>query len=195
LVLHYVQHYGLKLSEFIYTDDSMWYFTNGKLNRVHDADKDPDLLGYLVEDSERGKSAKQLRGDKEEVKRVQRELKQKLRESKDAYRKKIEDKLQRNRVRDVWSSMREITGFKQAGGATEGNLEMANELNQFFNRPFQLTDYYQDLLEPFERVYFAGEHTALPHAWIETSIKSAVRPAWLMNNKSAEAVLHIKSAF
>ncbi|MBN3314597.1 BT2A1 protein, partial [Atractosteus spatula] len=73
------------------------------------------------------------RGDKEEVKRVQRELKQKLRESKDAYRKKIEDKLQRNRVRDVWSSMREITGFKQAGGATEGNLEMANELNQFFN--------------------------------------------------------------
>ncbi|MBN3324503.1 SYT4 protein, partial [Atractosteus spatula] len=74
------------------------------------------------------------RGDKEEVKRVQRELKQKLRESKDAYRRRVEDKLQRNRVRDVWSSMREITGFKQAGGATEGNLEMANELNQFFNR-------------------------------------------------------------
>ncbi|MBN3311637.1 MROH1 protein, partial [Atractosteus spatula] len=79
------------------------------------------------------------RGDKEEVKRVQRELKQKLRESKDAYRKKIEDKLQRNRVRDVWSSMREITGFKQAGGATEGNLEMANELNQFFNRAPSVT--------------------------------------------------------
>ncbi|MBN3320364.1 COX7C oxidase, partial [Atractosteus spatula] len=74
------------------------------------------------------------REDKEEVKRVQRELKQKLRESKEAYRRKVEDKLQRNRVRDVRSSMREITGFKQAGGATEGNLEMTNELNQFFNR-------------------------------------------------------------
>ncbi|XP_069036248.1 L-amino-acid oxidase-like [Lepisosteus oculatus] len=60
LVLHYVQHHGLKLSEFIHADDSTWYFTNGKLNRVHDADKDPDLLGYPVEDSEGGKSAKQL---------------------------------------------------------------------------------------------------------------------------------------
>ncbi|XP_069036675.1 L-amino-acid oxidase-like [Lepisosteus oculatus] len=60
LVLHYVQHYGLKLSEFIHADESTWHFTNGKLNRVHDVDKNPDLLGYTVEDSERGKSAKQL---------------------------------------------------------------------------------------------------------------------------------------
>ncbi|XP_069036286.1 L-amino-acid oxidase-like [Lepisosteus oculatus] len=61
--------------------------------------------------------------------------------------------------------------------------------------PFQLTDYYQDLFKPFERVYFAGEHTALPHAWIETSIKSAVRTASQMNNKSAEDVSHIKTEF
>ncbi|NXF41563.1 OXLA oxidase, partial [Nyctibius bracteatus] len=43
--------------------------------------------------------------------------------------------------------------------------------------PYQFVDYSQALFEQEGRVHFAGEHTAQPHAWIDTSIKSAVRAA------------------
>ncbi|NXW08229.1 OXLA oxidase, partial [Fregetta grallaria] len=43
--------------------------------------------------------------------------------------------------------------------------------------PYQFVDYSQDLFEHEGRVHFAGEHTAQPHAWIDTSMKSAIRAA------------------
>uniref|UniRef100_A0A8C8BLF5 Amine oxidase n=1 Tax=Otus sunia TaxID=257818 RepID=A0A8C8BLF5_9STRI len=43
--------------------------------------------------------------------------------------------------------------------------------------PYQFTDYSRALFEHEGRVYFAGEHTAQPHAWIDTSMKSAIRAA------------------
>ncbi|NXC75883.1 OXLA oxidase, partial [Anhinga anhinga] len=43
--------------------------------------------------------------------------------------------------------------------------------------PYQFVDYSQDLFNHEGRVYFAGEHTAQPHAWIDTSMKSAIRAA------------------
>uniref|UniRef100_A0A8D0UMK3 Amine oxidase n=1 Tax=Sus scrofa TaxID=9823 RepID=A0A8D0UMK3_PIG len=43
--------------------------------------------------------------------------------------------------------------------------------------PHQLADYSQQLFQPEDRIYFAGEHTSLPHAWIDTAIKSGLRAA------------------
>uniref|UniRef100_A0A8D0U6T3 Amine oxidase n=1 Tax=Sus scrofa TaxID=9823 RepID=A0A8D0U6T3_PIG len=43
--------------------------------------------------------------------------------------------------------------------------------------PHQLADYSQQLFQPEDRIYFAGEHTSLPHAWIDTDIKSGLRAA------------------
>ncbi|NXD88793.1 OXLA oxidase, partial [Halcyon senegalensis] len=43
--------------------------------------------------------------------------------------------------------------------------------------PYQFTDYSAALFQHEDRVFFAGEHTAQPHAWIETSMKSAIRAA------------------
>ncbi|NXG80812.1 OXLA oxidase, partial [Baryphthengus martii] len=43
--------------------------------------------------------------------------------------------------------------------------------------PYQFTDYSASLFRPEGRIHFAGEHTAQPHAWIETSMKSAIRAA------------------
>ncbi|KFV44063.1 L-amino-acid oxidase, partial [Gavia stellata] len=43
--------------------------------------------------------------------------------------------------------------------------------------PYQFVDYSQALFEHEGRVHFAGEHTAQPHAWIDTSMKSAIRAA------------------
>ncbi|TWW66964.1 hypothetical protein D4764_02G0000050 [Takifugu flavidus] len=72
-------------------------------------------------------------GDPAELRSVQKELKRSLKESKDAYRKKLEERLERNQTRDVWSGMRTITGFQKKGiRSADGNVDQANELNQFF---------------------------------------------------------------
>ncbi|KAL1768976.1 L-amino-acid oxidase isoform X2 [Sigmodon hispidus] len=35
---------------------------------------------------------------------------------------------------------------------------------------------------PYGRIYFAGEHTAHPHGWVETAVKSALRASVKINN-------------
>ncbi|XP_048213142.1 L-amino-acid oxidase-like [Perognathus longimembris pacificus] len=49
-----------------------------------------------------------------------------------------------------------------------------------FFTPYQYVDYAQELSRPEGRVYFAGEHTALPHGWIDTAIKSGLQAARLI---------------
>ena len=62
-------------------------------------------------------------------------LKLNVREAKDNYRRKLENKLKRNNMRDVWSGMRTSTGFQKTGNMwLEGRVDRANELNLFFNR-------------------------------------------------------------
>jgi len=74
-------------------------------------------------------------GDKEEMKKVQKELRENITEGKECYRRKLERKHQQKNLREVWSGMRTITGHgaKTIHGR-EGNLDEANELNLFFNR-------------------------------------------------------------
>ncbi|NXW86968.1 OXLA oxidase, partial [Alopecoenas beccarii] len=43
--------------------------------------------------------------------------------------------------------------------------------------PYQFIDYSKILFQNESRLYFAGEHTAQPHAWIDTAMKSAIRAA------------------
>ncbi|XP_076987067.1 L-amino-acid oxidase isoform X1 [Tamandua tetradactyla] len=40
-----------------------------------------------------------------------------------------------------------------------------------------------DWAAPYGRIYFAGEHTALPHGWVETAVKSALRAAMKINSR------------
>ncbi|KAM6894318.1 L-amino-acid oxidase-like [Lycodopsis pacificus] len=51
--------------------------------------------------------------------------------------------------------------------------------------PYQHLKYSKELFRREGRVHFAGEHTAFPHAWIETSMKSAIRAATNINKDSA----------
>lgn len=53
--------------------------------------------------------------------------------------------------------------------------------------PYQHLEYAKELFRREGRVYFAGEHTAFPHAWIEASLKSAIRAATNINNESARS--------
>ncbi|XP_016300759.1 L-amino-acid oxidase-like isoform X1 [Sinocyclocheilus anshuiensis] len=50
--------------------------------------------------------------------------------------------------------------------------------------PFQMRDYSMSIVQNEGRIYFAGEHTARPHAWIETAMKSALRAADKINNNA-----------
>uniref|UniRef100_A0A8C8A1Y1 Amine oxidase n=1 Tax=Oryzias sinensis TaxID=183150 RepID=A0A8C8A1Y1_9TELE len=52
--------------------------------------------------------------------------------------------------------------------------------------PYQHIEYSKELFRSEGRIHFAGEHTAFPHAWIETAMKSAIRAAVNINNE----VLH-----
>ncbi|XP_034078191.1 L-amino-acid oxidase-like [Gymnodraco acuticeps] len=53
-----------------------------------------------------------------------------------------------------------------------------------------LYQYAEELFKSEGRIYFAGEHTAFPHAWIETAMKSAIRAATNMNEEAARAQQH-----
>ncbi len=48
--------------------------------------------------------------------------------------------------------------------------------------PTQQTRLYRDIIAPEGRIYFAGEHASLEHAWIQGAIESGLRAAWEINN-------------
>ncbi|KAI4800458.1 hypothetical protein KUCAC02_009686 [Chaenocephalus aceratus] len=57
--------------------------------------------------------------------------------------------------------------------------------------PYQHSEYYsEELFRKEGRVHFAGEHTAVPHAWIETAMKSAIRAATNINKEAAKTQQH-----
>lgn len=48
--------------------------------------------------------------------------------------------------------------------------------------PYQQTYYAKALAMNEGRIYFAGEHTDMPHGWIETAMKSAIKAARNISN-------------
>uniref|UniRef100_A0A8D2Q4T2 Amine oxidase n=1 Tax=Varanus komodoensis TaxID=61221 RepID=A0A8D2Q4T2_VARKO len=49
--------------------------------------------------------------------------------------------------------------------------------------PYQFTHFSEALAQNEGRVYFAGEHTAHPHAWIDNAMKSAIKAASNIHNR------------
>ena len=72
---------------------------------------EPVITKDLKELLNKKKQAFTLR-DKGLLRSVQRELKVRLRESKEAYKRKLEGRLQQNTAKKVWAGMKKITGFK-----------------------------------------------------------------------------------
>lgn len=56
-----------------------------------------------------------------------------LRENKEAYRRKLADRLQQN-TKEVCAGMKQITGFKAKLQPAGSNLESANKMSLFFNK-------------------------------------------------------------
>ncbi|KAK0154710.1 RNA-directed DNA polymerase from mobile element jockey [Merluccius polli] len=61
-------------------------------------------------------------GDKEELGRVQKELRQKIRKGKDNYRRKLEKWLEQNKARDVWSGLQNIAGHRKGVGRDQASV-------------------------------------------------------------------------
>ncbi len=57
LTLGYIKKYGLKINPFINSTQNDLIYVNGKLTRRHLYTQQPDLMGYPVHSSEKGKSA------------------------------------------------------------------------------------------------------------------------------------------
>lgn len=67
--------------------------------------------------------------DRKGIKSAQREVK----EAKDIYRRKVEQKLSGSCMREVWDGVNTITGHKTKSVTTaRGTVEEANRLNNFF---------------------------------------------------------------
>ncbi|KAK0145658.1 hypothetical protein N1851_015439 [Merluccius polli] len=77
-------------------------------------------------------------GDKEELRRVQKELRQKIRKGKDNYRRKLEKRLEQNNARDVWRGLQNIAGHGKGVGRDQasGDKDRADELNLTVIRDF-----------------------------------------------------------
>ncbi|KAI3370887.1 hypothetical protein L3Q82_007398 [Scortum barcoo] len=73
------------------------------------------------------------------MKAAQQEVKHCVKEAKDSYRRKVEQKLSENNMREVWEGVRTITGLNTKTRAVGGTMERANELNDFFNRHHNTT--------------------------------------------------------
>ncbi|KAI3373020.1 hypothetical protein L3Q82_023455 [Scortum barcoo] len=91
----------------------------------------PDLRALLQEKRKAFQS-----GDRDELRRVQRDLKRKIKECKASYRRKMEDHLQQNNAREVWRGLQAISGQgkNERRNPEPGDRDWANKLNLFFNR-------------------------------------------------------------
>lgn len=72
--------------------------------------------------------------DREVMKAAQQEVKRCVREVKDSYRRKVEQRLRDNNMREVWEGLRTITVHNTRTRVVGGTMERANKLNDFFNR-------------------------------------------------------------
>ncbi|XP_008103685.1 L-amino-acid oxidase isoform X1 [Anolis carolinensis] len=54
---------------------------------------------------------------------------------------------------------------------------------------YEFSQFFKALVQNEGRVYFAGEHLAHPHAWIESGMKSAIRAASAINLRAAKPAL------
>ncbi|XP_036072236.1 uncharacterized protein LOC118599940 [Oryzias melastigma] len=72
-----------------------------------------------------------MKKDKEAMLSAQREVKHRLKEGKDTFRRKVEKKLGENRMREVWDGVNTITGFRTKATTAGGTVEEAISLNKF----------------------------------------------------------------
>ncbi|XP_075190115.1 odorant receptor 131-2-like [Anomaloglossus baeobatrachus] len=85
---------------------------------------------------------------------IQYELKYKIKEVQEVFRIKLEKKLSHNNSREFWSGMKLLTGFKVRSEHGGGEMDKANEMNEYFNR------FSNTCVMPTDRGYGSGANSA-----------------------------------
>ena len=83
-------------------------------------------------------------GNKEELKAVQKELRRKIREGKNNYRRKMENQLQQRNLNGVWESLNPISGQRTPDSQAAGDQTWVNDRNLFCNK-FDQTSFIHHL--------------------------------------------------
>lgn len=60
LLYTYVKKLGLTLNTFIHYNDNAWYLINGQCYRMRELRANPEILGYSMNPTEKGKNAENL---------------------------------------------------------------------------------------------------------------------------------------
>ncbi|HUS16387.1 MAG TPA: FAD-dependent oxidoreductase, partial [Chloroflexia bacterium] len=60
LTMAYIKRFGLRVTPFTMGNPQAYYYLHGRRHRIHEADSDPDRLGFDCADHERGKHVMQL---------------------------------------------------------------------------------------------------------------------------------------
>jgi monoamine oxidase len=63
LTLAYIEKFGLRTEPFTMGNPNAYYYVHGQRLRIHEAEADPNLLGFEVAEHERGKTANQMWAD------------------------------------------------------------------------------------------------------------------------------------
>ncbi len=141
-----------------YFDCTMWgVFYHGSLNEISAVITDyidlcvqlviptkekkiyPNNKMYITKDVKQVMDLRKIAIKKKDVKQIKclkKELKGKIREAKTAYRSKLEKAFKSNRARQVWDTMKGMTGLSdtQKPLVVDDEIEFANQLNTFFSR-------------------------------------------------------------
>lgn len=73
-------------------------------------------------------------GDQDLYCAARADLRRGIRDAKSAYRRRIEQDLERHKSRQVWQGVQQLTNYRANLGVAEGDASLAEELNIFFTR-------------------------------------------------------------
>ena len=104
------------------------------------------------------------KNDKEEFKKLQKELNRTIRKGKRDYKIKIENHFTQNNMKRVWQGMRLMSGYNSVSSKADPlpkvSPDYAGELNRFYNR-FDCHDFSSEIRELFNTLSSADDLTFL----------------------------------
>ncbi|CAM2101665.1 unnamed protein product [Caretta caretta] len=203
VVREFITKFKLKLNPFYNTNDNAWYLANNIRARSGDVDRNPDILQYPLLPTEKGKSASELYDQTLDTEYLIKEGKL----SRGAIDMigdllNIDGSFHMSFLYSVMDDIAFKEGDEKCVDVVLEDLAEIHQMPKNYIQnvcdkhvikkwgldkysmgayvsftPYQFVDYSKALFQNEGRVYFAGEYTAHPHAWIETAMKAAVRAA------------------
>ena len=125
------------------------------------------------------------RGDKAQLRTIQKDLKSAIRKGKWEYKQKIESHFTQNNMKKVWQGMRLMSGYANGSGKScplpNTSLDYANQLNSFYNR-FDCHDFSNEIqillnsAAPMNKAFLSLEEHEVRQEFSRTNPAKAAGP-------------------